>query len=61
MEAAKANVGPVTREVFDKADRLIKKSARKLDRIEAVVKVLNADPELYARYVKEVEFSTAVG
>ena len=61
MEAAKANVGPVTREVFDKADRLIKKSARKLDRIGAVVKVLNADPELYARYVKEVEFSTAVG
>ena len=59
--AAKANVGPVTREVFDKADRLIEKSARKLDRMEAVVKVLNANPELYARYVKEVELSTAVG
>ncbi|MCZ6623534.1 MAG: hypothetical protein O7B35_04790 [Deltaproteobacteria bacterium] len=60
-EQADSSVGPVTREVFDKAERLVEKSARKLDRMEAVVKVLNTDPELYARYVKEVELSTAVG
>ena len=54
------SVGPVSREVFDKAERLVEKSARKLDRMEAVVKVLNADDELYERYVEEVELSTAV-
>ena len=59
-EQADPSVGPVTREVFEKADRLIEKSARKLDRMEAVVKVLNANPELYRRYVREVELSTAV-
>ncbi len=59
-EQVDLSVGPISREVFDKAERLVEKSARKLDRMEAVVKVLNADLELYARYVKEVEFSTAV-
>ncbi len=59
-EQVDLSVGPISREVFDKAERLVEKSARKLDRMEAVVKVLNADPELYARYVKEVELSTAI-
>ena len=60
-EQADPYEGPVTREVFDKAERLVEKSARNLDRMEAVVKVLHANPELYRRYVREVELSTAVG
>ena len=59
-EQVDLSVGPISREVFDKAERLVEKSARKLDRMEAVVKVLNADPELYGQYLEEVTFSTAV-
>ena len=52
--------GPATRELFEKADRLVEKSDGKLDRMAAVVKILKADSRLYTRYVKEIEVSTAV-
>jgi len=60
-EARASGLGPVAKEVLDRKERLIEKSGARLSEGEAYEKVFKADSELYRRYVREVEVSTAVG
>lgn len=60
-EQVDTSMGPVAKELYQKADRIIEKSDGKLTQIQAFEKVLKADPELSERYRREVIVSTAVG
>ncbi len=58
---AEVSLGPVTRELLERKERLIEKSAGRITEAEAYRKVFQADPDLYSRYVQEVAILTAAG
>jgi len=59
-EARASGLGPVAKEVLERKERLIEKSGARLSEGEAYNRVFKQDLDLYRRYVREVEVSTAV-